>query len=533
MDSKNATCTHLATCYNAPRVDVGLRSTQTCNKADRLQTVRYREGRQLDEPEVRRLRTSAPVPLYAEVPMSDRPTFRKWTRKTGGFKVCGACGRKHKPVIRVGNKTPRVKVCVQCGADLPSKLTYPKKSSVTWYVREFDPSTGKMEDHRCRSSEAADEFIRRKQRDYTPDPIQEQLLEFASTVIRQIEAPSYDEAVNQLIVKLGGDATARSLKPIGWDEAREIICDELRQKGRSEMYITDVLRVTSDFGVVTGLTDWSRVDLESVAKYRSIRMAGGWKRGGRVVKAVAGRAINKDLATLSAFLTRAVRKGWAAQNALENAPDERIKVKAVRVDYMPDDDLRALIAAADGTWLQALVIVAYYTGARRGDLLRLEWGTDVDFDGSKVASEGRAGPHIFIQGNKADTPHWMPLHPIAVRALENLRRKPVIDQKVFPVRGTINPASRVSHLFAELCLRAGLSEQVERDGEIVTKNKWTLHDLRRKANTDLRNRGASAKERATLLGHRTTVVNEAHYEAIVPTRERELIDALPVFGATA
>lgn len=42
-------------------------------------------------------------------------------------------------------------------------------------------------------------------------------------------------------------------------------------------------------------------------------------------------------------------------------------------------------------------------------------------------------------------------------------------------------------------------------------------------------RGCSAKERATPLGHRTTAVNEDHYEALLPGRERALIEALPVF----
>ena len=85
--------------------------------------------------------------------------------------------------------------------------------------------------------------------------------------------------------------------------------------------------------------------------------------------------------------------------------------------------------------------MAYYTGARRSDLLRLEWECDIDLDGSKVSPDGRIGPHIFIRGSKADTPHWMPLHLAAVQALRELRGRPLIDQKVFPVRGSRRPAS--------------------------------------------------------------------------------------------
>ena len=78
-----------------------------------------------------------------------------------------------------------------------------------------------------------------------------------------------------------------------------------------------------------------------------------------------------------------------------------------------------------------------------------------------------------------------------------------------------------------------MTETVERAGKQIVKNKWSLHDLRRKSNTDLRNRGASPKERAELLGHRSTAVNETHYEAVLPSRERELVDGMPAFGMTA
>ena len=166
-------------------------------------------------------------------------------------------------------------------------------------------------------------------------------------------------------------------------------------------------------------------------------------------------------------------------------------------------------------------------------MLRLEWDRDIDLEGGKAGMAGRSGPHIFIAGTKADTPHWIPLHPAAVAALRELRSEPIVDRLAFPVRESRNPASFVSHLFAAVCIQAGLTRMVERGGKTATKNRWRLHDLRKKANTDLRNRGASPKERAALLGHRTTEVNESNYEALLPSRERELVDGLPTFGMTA
>ena len=107
--------------------------------------------------------------------MNHRPRFSKWKRRTGGVKICTnrSCKHPNRPVIKERGVTKRPKTCIKCGSALPSQLTYPKKAGVVWYVREHDPNTGCLRDHSCESSEAVDEFIRQRERDYTPDPIQQ------------------------------------------------------------------------------------------------------------------------------------------------------------------------------------------------------------------------------------------------------------------------------------------------------------------------------------------------------------------------
>ncbi len=52
-------------------------------------------------------------------------------------------------------------------------------------------------------------------------PIQEKSIEYARVLIRQDNAQTRDDAMNGLIEALGGDATNRQLKLVGWDEARD------------------------------------------------------------------------------------------------------------------------------------------------------------------------------------------------------------------------------------------------------------------------------------------------------------------------
>ena len=99
--------------------------------------------------------------------MPDQPSFVRWSRKLGGQKVCPECETRCKPVQRINGKATRVRKCSHCGAKLSSKLTYPKRTRVHWFVRETDPKTGEIIDHRMPSREIADEYETPE-----PDPIQ-------------------------------------------------------------------------------------------------------------------------------------------------------------------------------------------------------------------------------------------------------------------------------------------------------------------------------------------------------------------------
>lgn len=428
----------------------------------------------------------------------------------------------------------RPKTCIKCGTELPSKLVYPKsKGNREWYVREIDPITGKKKDLACPSAQAADALIAQLERDWSPDPVRTALIEELSVIVRQVEAATRDDIVNVLIERLGGSAAERTLEPIGWQEAIDIICEEMKQQGDSTSHIEDTRLVCNDLQDITGIDEWKDISLDAIGKFRAARLSGDYTpRAGRRLRPVKPVSVNGDMRVLCAYLNRLVLKRWIVRNPLEKAAGVLCKVAQCRVRYLPDSDLDTLIEAAPDTWWRSLILVAYYTAARRNDLLALEW-TDIDLDGT-MSKDGadRIGPHIYIRGAKADTAHWMPLHPDAVEALKRLRAEPRIDRLVFPVVATAkNKGALVSTRFATLCCRAGLTvEAVDRKGRTYTKNAWSLHSLRKKANTDLRNAGASPKERAGLLGHRSVEVNEQHYESLLPSRERSLIDALPSRG---
>jgi integrase len=468
--------------------------------------------------------------------MSNRPTYSRWTRRTGGRKVCTrrSCRHAHAEVVYVDGKATRPKACIKCGAELPSKLTYPARSQRKWYVRERYPHTGATKDHPARSREHADELIRELERTWTDSPVRARFIDGIIAHCHEVKGRTIDELTDNLIRTLGGDPTRKNLVEIGWDEAIDSVCVAMRQQGLSSIYTDDVRRVSRNLRAISGLDNWADFTLAIWQEYRRKRMAGGWKLEGRVVPAIGARAMNKELGTLSAFLSRAKRNNWIPTNPLigDNSGAERAKTRKARVPYLPDEVLHACIGAASPRWMQVMIIVAYYTGARKPDLLALEWDRDVDLTGDKVKPEGLVGPHIWIDGNKSDSPHWVPLPQSATVALSALRQEPSIDRMVFPVRGIRHKGQEISRLWAVARDKAmgSLPEQLR-----TTPNgdPWLFKHLRKKANTDLRNLGASSKERMAVLGHSSSDINEQHYEGLQPERLRKIADGLPAFNLTA
>ena len=86
--------------------------------------------------------------------------------------------------------------------------------------------------------------------------------------------------------------------------------------------------------------------------------------------------------TFKRALQQAVR--W---RLLANNPADAVKppkVERVEVQVLDDDDIKALLDAAEGSYLYAPIMIVLNTGLRRGEVLALRW-RDVDLDGGELA----------------------------------------------------------------------------------------------------------------------------------------------------
>lgn len=147
----------------------------------------------------------------------------------------------------------------------------------------------------------------------------------------------------------------------------------------------------------------------------------------RLAESLARSTVNSYLAHLFSILRKLGprERGYpGAAGVLAWVPyAKKLKTDAPEIRTLSIDELEAIYRAADeaiwplgpispATWWRALLVVAYNTAARRGDLFGLTW-CDVVFDGDE--------PLIRFTARKTQKRQAIPMHPVVADHLQRLR----------------------------------------------------------------------------------------------------------------
>lgn len=209
----------------------------------------------------------------------------------------------------------------------------------------------------------------------------------------------------------------------------------------------------------------------------------------------SGATVNRYLATLSHLFSFAVKE----RRLLDRNPVSDISRKKEprgRTRFLSDEERRALLATcANSDWsaLQALVLLAITTGARKGELIRLKWG-DIDL------KRGRA----LVRETKNDEQRTLPLAGKALGVLRELKlNSSARSEYVFPQpSGLPGPYEHFdAHWYAAL-EASGVSD-------------FHFHDLRHTTASMLAAQGASLLEIADVLGHKTLAMVKRYSHLVV------------------
>lgn len=201
-----------------------------------------------------------------------------------------------------------------------------------------------------------------------------------------------------------------------------------------------------------------------------------------LIDSVRGPAtINRYIAVLSSTFSYAAKKlRWIAENPCRNIL--KFKESAGRDRILNDEEITRLLDAckqSKSKLLYLIVLFALTTGARRGEILKLEW-RHVDLE------RGLA----FLTETKNGRPRSVALSDPVIAELKTL----------YSIRNPAKPlvfASKTA--FGQIDIKKAWMQAVQR----ASIKDYHFHDLRHQFATFAAAQGASNVELATAMGHRT------------------------------
>jgi integrase len=245
-----------------------------------------------------------------------------------------------------------------------------------------------------------------------------------------------------------------------------------------------------------GKTPLSRIGVKEVEEFKAKRSAQvrGTDENSRPI---ATATVNRSLAVLRSMFNRAIEWGHAKEN-----PVRRIKMEKERnrrEHFLNEGEAVGLLSASPGK-IRPIVLAALHTGARRGELLKLNW-EDVDLRSKTV----------HFRDTKNGTDRAVPMDATLEAAFKTLASR-LAGEAVFT-----GDAGRLTHDE----LRNGFEKAVK-DSKMTG---FRFHDLRHSYASFLVRAGVPLNTVRELLGHRSLEMT-LRYSHLSPDHKREAVKVL-------
>ncbi len=277
-------------------------------------------------------------------------------------------------------------------------------------------------------------------------------------------------------------------RPVPKTTLGELIETYLR---RPDGNVCDETSVKSILRFFDGTRGAGSIHVEDVLAYREWRASQVKKGGG----SISPRTINIEVSFLRSMFNFGIKANLVLSNPVAGLPMLR-EARRLRIPTK-GEVFKLLEAARQGPgYLRPLLLLAVNTGARRSELLGLEWG-------HIRWQEGR----LWIAKGKGSVDRYVPMNEAVVVALRSL---PQTGQWVFPVKSV-----RTAYCTARQ--RAGLDASL------------TLHSLRHFCASQLAENGCDGFAIMQILGH-VSLSMSARYIHVSEARTKAGVRALPDFA---
>jgi integrase len=255
------------------------------------------------------------------------------------------------------------------------------------------------------------------------------------------------------------------------------------------------------------------ITTEDFIRYRDNLLAEG--RSPRTVNITVRKILKRPF-------TAAVNQGLIQRNPIASIR-HLIDVTVEKGVFTPEQITR-LLEVADSDW-RGLILAGYYTGARLGDLARLQWQSIDLVERSITFTQKKTGAKIKV-----------PIHSefldyLLSRSVPDDGRKPLFP-KLYHLRGS--GKTGLSSSFRRLMDRAGIDGGIARQktGEAGRNvSLLSFHSLRHSFTSALANAGVPADIRQKLTGHADAKSHAtySHHEFGVIAKALESIPERPKY----
>jgi len=229
----------------------------------------------------------------------------------------------------------------------------------------------------------------------------------------------------------------------------------------------------NNFLRITGDRSLSRVTPLAIEKFKS----------GRVLE-VSPVTVNIELKTLRAAFAEAVRLKLISENPFEGT--KRVLVPEKEAAFLTKPELLRLVARIDDIGIRNIVLFAFFTMMRRGELTHLRW-SQVDLERKIIHI--RSSGEFRVKGGRY---RWTPMSDWVYNYLRNAPRT---SEFVFTgPNGLPYDGGYLSHRFKRYVTKAGLPRTIH------------FHSLRHSGVSWLINRGVPAPFVQKIAGHSSLAV---------------------------
>lgn len=207
------------------------------------------------------------------------------------------------------------------------------------------------------------------------------------------------------------------------------------------------------------------------------------------VKNLSPVTLNIELRTLRAAFYTAVRWKLITENPFRGV--SLLRIPDQQPIHLTKEEFRKLISGISETWFRDLIIVAVYTGLRRGELLNMLW-KDVDFKRKVIYVQSNSNFRTKT-GKRRTVPMNKDVVVILLRRFQSLKNDLVFTRDAHKIL-----ESHVTHKFKVYIRKTELNEELH------------FHSLRHTFATWLVQGGINIYEVQKLLGHSSIKITEIY-----------------------